>query len=173
MLRVSLTLCTEKPLTLPIHYNHIIQGFIYNNLPATLAREVHDHGFKFRSRPFKLFTFSRLLGNFHRNSNQLTFTSRIKLVVSSAIEEFILGLADTLIKKQYVYLKDQPLLVESLEVEKSPDLSNHMVVRMLSPVTVYSTLTRKDGSKKTTRLQQMLPHFLLSPRVSLKHLRKK
>ncbi|OYD14013.1 hypothetical protein CH333_09390 [candidate division WOR-3 bacterium JGI_Cruoil_03_44_89] len=49
-------------LLFPIEYNHIVQGFIYRNIDATLASFLHDKGFVSKGRSFKLFTFSRLLG---------------------------------------------------------------------------------------------------------------
>jgi CRISPR-associated endoribonuclease Cas6 len=67
-LRIKLELEKEgKDLTLPVHYNQIIQGMLYRSLPRLLAKFLHDVGFFHNNRPFKLFTFSKIL--WVRNSN--------------------------------------------------------------------------------------------------------
>jgi CRISPR-associated endoribonuclease Cas6 len=34
-------------LNLPIHYNQIVQGFIYNHISEELAKWLHDEGFAY------------------------------------------------------------------------------------------------------------------------------
>ena len=48
-------------ITLPVHYNHLIQAMIYQSLDDALAHWLHEEGFQCGKRRFKLFTFSRLL----------------------------------------------------------------------------------------------------------------
>ncbi len=47
-------------LEVPVHYNHIVQGYIYRNLDKALAKKYHSSGFGFGKRSYKFFTFSRL-----------------------------------------------------------------------------------------------------------------
>ncbi len=52
-------------LKLPIHYNHILQGFIYKNIFDDNFREfLHEKGFETDGKKFKLFTFSQLYGDY-------------------------------------------------------------------------------------------------------------
>ncbi len=63
-MRLRLTLQPKSfSLVLPIHYNELIQAFIYRNLSEDLATFLHNKGFSLSEgkRKFKLFTFSRLL----------------------------------------------------------------------------------------------------------------
>ncbi len=62
-IKIKLQPIENNFLTLPLHYNELIQGFIYKNLDSWLASKIHDEGFKDpeTERKFKFFTFSRLL----------------------------------------------------------------------------------------------------------------
>jgi len=53
-------------LDLPIHYNEIVQGFIYNHISEDLSKWLHDEGFAYEKRSFKFFTFSRIMGQFKK-----------------------------------------------------------------------------------------------------------
>ncbi|MDI6840561.1 MAG: hypothetical protein QMD71_06925 [bacterium] len=72
-MRITIILETEdRALSLPIHYNHIIQGFIYDNISKKLAKFLHQKGYIYGKRAFKLFTFSRLYGRFRLNKGTNT-----------------------------------------------------------------------------------------------------
>jgi len=49
----------SRTLTLPIHYNHMVQAMIYNSLDDDIADFLHDKGFVYEKRTFKMFAFSR------------------------------------------------------------------------------------------------------------------
>jgi len=54
----------DESLELPFNYNKILQGFIYRNImDKDLARFIHDRGFSYEKRKYKMFTFSRLQGD--------------------------------------------------------------------------------------------------------------
>jgi len=49
----------DESLELPFNYNKILQGFIYRNImDKDLARFIHDRGFSYEKRKYKMFTFS-------------------------------------------------------------------------------------------------------------------
>ena len=61
-MRLKITLSSaQQPLTLPLQYNHILQAFIYDNISAELAAFLHEKGYAYEKRQFKLFVFSNLL----------------------------------------------------------------------------------------------------------------
>ncbi|MBM3239518.1 CRISPR-associated endoribonuclease Cas6 [Candidatus Poribacteria bacterium] len=163
-------------LDLPIHYNEIVQGFIYNHISEELAKWLHDEGFAYEKRNFKLFTFSRIMGQFNidRKDNAIRFTPPSKLIVSSPIERFTQELANEILKclvrwphpddsetqirigraqgtniSNTLKLGSNEVYLEQLNIESSPDFPEAMEIRMLSPVTVYSTLRKADGTPKT------------------------
>ena len=59
-LRVSLE-ADGGSLRAPVHYNHLLQGLIYNNLDRALSKWLHEKGHTYGQRRFKLFTFSPAL----------------------------------------------------------------------------------------------------------------
>jgi CRISPR-associated endoribonuclease Cas6 len=83
-MRIILEISSEKEIKLPIQYNHILQGFIYNNLSDKDYREfIHSQGYQLDNKKFKFFTYSRLLGKFnlYPRPNEIGFESPVKLVV--------------------------------------------------------------------------------------------
>ncbi|MCX8153611.1 MAG: CRISPR-associated endoribonuclease Cas6 [Candidatus Bathyarchaeota archaeon] len=135
---------------MPTDYNYLIQATIYSNVSRELAEFLHDKGFLFGKRRFKLFTFSRLKGRcrFNKESKKFIFEGDLTLHISSPIEKFIEDLATSIVKKGFIVLDDQALKVVDLAFPAKPDLKNCQI-RMLSPLTVYSTLMAPDGKKKT------------------------
>ena len=60
-----LPLDSKNPLPMPIQCNHLLQGFVYNNISDHDYRSfLHEEGYILNNRRFKLFTFSRLEGQF-------------------------------------------------------------------------------------------------------------
>jgi len=55
----------DESLELPFNYNKILQGFIYRNImDKDLARFIHDRGFSYEKRKYKMFTFQGYKVNF-------------------------------------------------------------------------------------------------------------
>lgn len=140
-------------LTLPCNYNEIIQGFIYRSIDSWLAEKIHEEGFKDpeTERKFKLFTFSRLIpeGRVQVKEGKITFYGNLSLTVASPLGEFIQSFAMNLIKSGNIILFGQNLILNSVAVEGLPEYKERILVKTLSPITVYSTLTSADGRKKT------------------------
>jgi len=67
---IRIRLRGESPLLLPKHYNHILQAFFYKNMDPQIAKFLHDFGFIFGGRRFKLFTFSKVMGKLYKNAWQ-------------------------------------------------------------------------------------------------------
>lgn len=150
-MRIIISFITHKPLTLPISHNHILQGFIYSHIESCLASQLHNEGFRFEKRQFRLFTFSRLLGKvvFLKEEQKFLFHSPFKLIISSPKDEILQSLADHLIQLPEFLINNQKIFVESISVEHTPNLTNDVNIRMLSPMTIYSTLKTATGRSKT------------------------
>ena len=138
-------------LQLPIHYNHILQGFIYKNIFDDNFREfLHEKGFELDGKTFKLFTFSKLYGDYtyHRETRTIAFTERVDLTVSSIVDDFNQELLKTLLYNKNLELNNQPIEVSGIAVQENNLETNGAVIRTLSPITVYST-SWLNGRKKT------------------------
>ncbi len=150
-MRLLLEFSPEKEFVVPIDYNYQIQGFLYKSISPKLAKILHDKGFQIGKRNFKLFTFSRILGDyeFNKADGSIRFLSSFRLVVNSAMNEFTQELAEELLRRKSVRIAAQRVSLSSAEVADSAIDRDKVKIKMLSPVTIYSTLSHPDGRKKT------------------------
>ncbi len=134
----------------PVSYNHLVQAAIYNSLSESLSSFLHDRGFPYGKRRFKMFTFSRLLGRFalDRGAGRLVYEGDVTLYVSSPVERLVEELAGTILRRGYLVIGNR-LDVVGVSFPPTPPIGSEVEVRTLSPVTVYSTLYTPDGRRKT------------------------
>mgnify|MGYP001773180112 CR=1 FL=1 len=149
-MRLLLELSSEGNFTVPIHYNYHIQSFLYKSISPKLAQILHNHGFPIEKRRFRLFTFSRIFGEYQiKSEGKITFVSPFKLIVSSPMKEFIEEIAEELMRRESVEILTQGVSLNSVEVSDLSIDRDRLRIKMLSPITIYSTLSRGDGKKKT------------------------
>lgn len=119
-MRAHLTFAAESKITLPIHHNHILQAFIYNSFAdETFAKFLHEQGYKWKKRNFKLFTYSRLQGKMsmdHENK-VITFEPPVTLAISSIKDRIIEDLITNIIKKDYLHLSNQEIFLDEVKVK--------------------------------------------------------
>ncbi len=162
-LLIDLSSLDNNPITIPIHYNHLIQSAIYGALDNNFADFLHDTGFEGGGRRFKLFTFSRLTGAYRFNAatGEITYTSPVKLVVSSPVDKFCEFLVNGLLAKDSLRIGPAAFRIQGIKVESplvvtdnaNAHVETEIRVKTLSPVVVYSTLLRPEGSKYTCYFQ--------------------
>jgi CRISPR-associated endoribonuclease Cas6 len=134
---------------IPIHYNHILQSFIYDNISSELSSFLHEQGYVHGKRSFKLFTFSRLYGKFRLNRRSINFEPPIRLYIASSDTHFIQEFAESLIKAENVRLGTEVIRISSIEVQSNQKFNREIIINTLAPITVYSTLNTRDRKKKT------------------------
>ncbi len=167
----------QKGLLLPLHYNSILQALIYKTFSEELAASLHDEGFTLNNRHFKLFNFSRILNRGRKVSGDnlktlkqqvgidedfyfiskrnaaieeaLYFKNGIEFYFSSPKDILIEDIGNKAITTQKGTLLGQDIFIASIEVMPEPKFSNKMNIKMLSPMTVYSTMKTKEGRSKT------------------------
>ncbi len=151
-MRIKLTFDpVEGHLKLPVAYNHIIQSLIYRHI-GELADELHDGGYRYGKRSYKLFTFSRMRATeikYNRDDRTLTFSGKIWIYIASLKNDLLESLTLTMVRNEIFELKGQPVRIASIEVEMPVEYRSPMLIKMMSPVTVYSTLMTPDNRKKT------------------------
>lgn len=97
----------EEDLTLPLSYHEIVQHFIYQSLAQReIASFLRREGFSDGSRKMKLFTFSRLIGNYSLNLEHktITFSKDIALVFASPVELIVWELTESLLKSSCIWI---------------------------------------------------------------------
>lgn len=150
-MRISIEFKSDKEIILPIQYNHIVQGFLYNSLSDKDYRHfLHHTGYELRNKVFRLFTFSRVIGSFHinRNIERIAFKPPARLIISSPLEPFITDLAETLIKTDTFLIGQNIAQIASISVHRDITFGEKVQIKMLSPMVAYSTVI-EDGKKRT------------------------
>jgi CRISPR-associated endoribonuclease Cas6 len=158
-MRLTITLEPQSTVSLPINYGYILSSLIYNNLPHN-SRFVHNTGFLYEKRKFKLFTFSRLRGLYLlRNVTEITFNGKFDFIFSTAVDGIANDFAKSIIGNENVRLGDTDLKVSSVYVHKEPEFDDEILLRTISPLTIYSTLLTGEGKKKTYYFSPYEPEF--------------
>lgn len=148
-MRIEINLSPETPLILPKSHNHLLQGVIYSLLDPLLRRRLHKEGYPYEKRRFKLFTFSRLLGKVKMFREYFQFNPPLKLIISSPKDEILQSLAEGLLKSPEIILGKNTVYIDSINVAARPSFNHKVTIKMLSPITIRSTLYGADGSKKS------------------------
>jgi len=135
--RISLKISSNKErIVLPLDYNYHVQSFLYNNVSPELASFLHDRGFLYGQRSFKMFTFSRLLGKYEmrRAENAITFSMPLTLIISSPMDRFVSELANSMLKKGDLKLCGENIFVEEIAVLQEPEIESRMGIRVMTPL---------------------------------------
>lgn len=153
-MRAKLTFASrdDKGILLPLHYNHLLQYLIYHLLPSDLAENLHEEGFRYGKRRFKLFTFSRIFQKGHpqkvEGRRKLFFPRGFSFCFATPRHEILENLIKEALLRRSVDLMGQEVFLERVEVCPEAALQKTLFLRFLSPVTVYRT--REEGGKKKT-----------------------
>ncbi|MFY9257549.1 MAG: CRISPR-associated endoribonuclease Cas6 [Dethiobacteria bacterium] len=175
-MQLTLTFDAPSPVELPVHYSHLVQGMIYHGMENPLLRSyLHEHGFQLEKRRFKLFTFSRLMGqevHFNQAKKRLILTPPLQLVVCSPIPFILQELGTGFLRQGRVRIGPARLTVKEMTTAQPRVETDRIGIRMLSPMAVYSTLPTADGRKYTYYFSPFEPKFskLTGDNLLKKHL---
>lgn len=160
----------DDTIELPIHYNYLLQGFIYRTIDSKMAEFLHNQGYG-STRKFKLFTFSHLMGNYDIKSkpDRIIFSGNVYLELASPLDDFCESFANGLFKKS-VNIGGNEFDVAGITIERQRIVEDEVMLETLSPVVAYSTLAKEDGRKYTCYYQPGENEF---ERIAIENLRKK
>ena len=159
MIRIDITLSSDFPIVLPVHYNEHIQALVYHHLDPDVARKLHDEGFRYGKRRFKLFTFSRIFGRgrYDRKNRLLTFPPRIRIAFAFAVESIGRSFLDRMVRSDPIVLEGNLLKVAETRIT-IPKVGRKVKVKTLSPITVYRTVP-EGGRRRTVYFPPDSPEF--------------
>lgn len=146
---------------LPIHYNHIVQAAIYSSIDDGMAAFLHNKGYTFEKRVFKMFSFSQLNGHYilDKNNGKIFFRDEISLTITSPLKEFCQSLVNVLLSRGSMRLGLSEVQMEKVYAEKLRIQGDAAKILVLSPVVLYSTLLRPEGRKYTCYYQPGDPDY--------------
>ena len=160
-MQIHITLSSNRDIVLPMHYNHMMQAFIYQNISPDLADFLHTKGYEADGRIFKLFTFSRFKAKFYldKDTKTVTYTPPITCTISSPVDEFCKSFAEHLLQSDTLFLGDNEVWVEQIQIDKPTIQEKSIVVIANSPVIAYSTLLKPEGGKYTCYFMPREPNY--------------
>jgi CRISPR-associated endoribonuclease Cas6 len=150
-MRLTITVNAARGISLPLHYNHLVQGFIYQQLEPNLAKWLHGNAYTFAQRTYKMFTFSRLMGSYQvePQSKTISFSGPVSFKLASHNTQILASLAEHLLKSSSVRLGTNTLELQGIEILKPPCYRSPIKLKTLSPITIYSTFEKPGGGKVT------------------------
>lgn len=155
-MRIKITCDIGEGIRLPINYNHLLTGVIYQFLKESdpeYAHFLHQDGYELENRRFKLFTFSQLMAKRREiRGEHIHFRSPLTWFVSSSQELFLENFAAALMGGGTLQIGHHRLRVQDVEVLRQPRFGPQMTFRCLSPITM-STKRERDG--------QLVVHYCL------------
>ncbi len=141
-MRVQVHLTAEQPVRLPLNQNHFLAAAIYNTLGVRpdFAQFLHDRGYVHEpsGRSFKLFVFGPLQCRRRRPLGEDIWLGPgpISWVISSPIPEFLTALAEGLLSRGEIVIRQTRLPIQAVEAEAEPQFSLQMTFTCLSPIVV-------------------------------------
>ena len=129
----------DAPFTLPINYNHILQSVIYKALSysADISEFVHNIGFSYGERQYKMFQFSQLKGRYNINQKKITFSEYISFEIRSP-ENRLIQLLYTSFLEHGILFGEKHYKNVGLELRDYTVEECELQIKMKTPITVYS-----------------------------------
>ncbi len=151
-MRLTITMNGRQgPVSLPLHYQHLLQGLLYRSLESErFATFLHEIGFRHGKRSFKLFTFSRLFGKHEVDGGKKTirFLDDFQWHIDTILPDLTEQLGQQLLLRREIWLYDQPVEVKSVKMDKVEIAQNTIEVAMLSPLTYTARMKRSMAKRK-------------------------
>jgi len=134
---------------LPLHYREALQAMIYRHLPKEIGQPLHDGAYWPGERPLKLFVFSQLHGGVqYRPGEGVAVSGPVWFRFASPDRTLALGLAAGLLQFGRVRIATLDFAVREIATLAVPEVGERLVVRALSPITVYRTV-EVEGKRRT------------------------
>lgn len=140
-MQLHLHIKLNKLINLPINYNHILQGVIYNALSADypdFAEMLHEEGGQFGKRRYKPFTFGPLKGKYSVKNKQIVFSEDIIWEIRSC-DDGLIFILNEYFENNGIKLLSNELKNVNTAVTNTVIHDSRVRIKVLSPVVAYST----------------------------------
>lgn len=124
----------DNPCVLPLGYHHIQQSAIY----SLIGGELHDNGYRYDKRDYKLFTFGPIEGRYTIKDKHITFYDEVSFEIRCLNDEVGLEIIKNITGKGIRLLNNTYREVE-VKVQNRKILENELLITMKSPICVYKT----------------------------------
>lgn len=139
---------TGKGIVVPIAYQHLVQGMLYEGLRGdpVYRHFLHETGFQVEDRAFRHYVFGQLRGyyDYDRDAKELSFPEGVSLEIRSTEGRFIQCLLEGLRRGSVHRLGQNKLTVADIRLTDRHVTKGEIRLIMDSPITVHRT--RDDRS---------------------------
>lgn len=149
-MRANIEMSFNNELTVPIDYNYILHEMILNCMGKEgYETLVHDKRYEYKSRSYKLFTFSKLFGKFEmdKENSTITYFDRANFTVSSPDYTFLNYLINRVLKNPNFKIGWNDIKIKKIE-NFHAKLGSSETIYTKSPIVAYKTL-ENDKRRKT------------------------
>lgn len=155
-MQLLISIQLEQPLTLPINYNHILQGIVYHAIDEPeIAQFVHDMGYQTETHTYKLFQFSQLQGRYRVRDKQITFEEHVSFEVRSINPQFVCQVKKRIDTQGIKFGQRCCTDVQTRLLDDTVE-DTRIIAVMRTPITVHDT---DSGSGKTIYYNPMDMRF--------------
>lgn len=142
-MRVKLQFVSNKPIVLPVHYLYSVHQLVYKLFTPAVAHKIYLDGFPYKGRKLKLFNYSRILEHGKVESGNIIFDNTITFYFSCPLQYLVGDVIKNAFVADKLDINGNELMLNTCEVVPTPVFTTDSVeIRLLSPMTVYSTFQR-------------------------------
>lgn len=149
-MRIKITLAFDGKLAVPVNHQEWLHGLIYHSIRDHEYQDfLHNTGFQQGKRQFRMFTFSKLSGpnRLDKASHTLEFRPpHVSFIFSAYDKKLVQEMVSSLLIRDDLRLGSQLVRVGSVE-QIHDTVSEKMVIRFITPVTMYSTFLLNNKKK--------------------------
>jgi len=179
-MRLELTLQHLPNQELPINYQYLIASWVYRtlgNANADFAKQLHNHGYDFGGKKYKLFTFSTLRPKWfdidHQRSIFRLTKSPTKILLSFYVDEAVQHFVMDLFKDQIFELSSGRFkvlfTVSGIEMLPKPNFEKTMRFRAQTPICVSRNVEGRLHAHYTSPEEEGYGALLVQNLVRKRH----
>lgn len=168
-MKLTLTCKTTVGSILPMNYMYQISGFVYKTLQKAnknYAEWLHEKGYNYENKQFKLFTFSGLtLPKYQRYEDRFILQGdTVKLTVSFHVDDVMKDFVTGLFQRQRFFIQDKKskidFQIEQVQIDAEPNFKSTMRFRATSPVCITHHLEGKKYANYLAPNSENYKHLL-------------
>jgi CRISPR-associated endoribonuclease Cas6 len=152
-MKLKIYIQSNNKIKVPYGFSEYLQALIYNFLDRISAEWLHENGFSYEKRKFKLFVYSSFLEKplkINKEKKEFVFPGRVCFIISSPLDWLIKQVAQNIVISEEISIGKNSGFVSGVEIIPEEKIDKSRIrINALSPIEVHSTHTDNEGVKKT------------------------
>lgn len=151
-MKLRLSLTSNNKFLIKMEYKSSLQAVVYSMLDENFATWLHNRGFEYEKRTFKLFSFTKFQERYRfiKETQEFLYPSEVSFTISSPVYEILEQTAKNFALSTKIEIAGINFTVTSIEIVSADKIESDKIrINAVEPVEVHSTLSKSDGTKKT------------------------